>query len=149
MPAGSHPGIPADKNSPALTGAGGGAGFSLLEVLVATTIMGLVLVVLLQVLMSTLRCRQTAANQTEAVLAAEKVLQENCELNRLTEGTYSGATGRYRYLVRVIPQFSAGAPLDGKQVLCSLIQVTVSWQEWGKARTLTLATARTGPGKGF
>ena len=65
-------------------------GFSLLEVLVATTIMGLVLVVLLQVLTSALRAQEASWSHTQAVLVAEKVLQENCEINTLAEGTYQG-----------------------------------------------------------
>ena len=78
-------------------------GFSLLEVLVATTLMGLVLVVLLQVLTSALRAQEASWGHTQAVLVGEKVLQENCEINSLKEGTYQGRDGRYDYVVRVTP----------------------------------------------
>ncbi len=56
----------------------------------ATTIMGLVLVVLLQVLTSALRAQEASWGHTQAVLVAEKVLQENCEINTLAAGTYQG-----------------------------------------------------------
>ena len=121
----------------------GSEGFSLLEVLVATTIMGLVLVVLLQVLTSALRAQKTSWGYTQAVLMAEKVLQENCEINTLAEGTYQGRDGRYDYMVRVTPQYQIAEPWSDMRVLCSLIQVTLKWQEWGRRKTLELQTIRT------
>lgn len=118
-------------------------GFSLLEVLVATTLMGLVLVVLLQVLTSALRAQEASWGHTQAVLVAEKVLQENCEINTLAAGTYQGRHGRYDYLVRITPQYELADPFADKRVLCSLIQVTLTWQEWGRRKTLELQTIRT------
>jgi prepilin-type N-terminal cleavage/methylation domain-containing protein len=119
------------------------AGFSLLEVLVATAIMGMVLVVLLQVLTSALRAQEASWGHTQAVMMAEKVLQENCEVNTLAEGTYQGRDGRYDYVVRVTPQYELADPFADKRVLCSLIKVTLTWQEWGRQKTLELQTIRT------
>ena len=121
----------------------GSEGFSLLEVLVATTIMGLVLVVLLQVLTSALRAQKTSWGYTQAVLMAEKVLQENCEINTLAEGTYQGRDGRYDYVVRVIPQYQLSDPFANKQAPCSLIRVTQTWEEWGRPKCLELQTIGT------
>jgi prepilin-type N-terminal cleavage/methylation domain-containing protein len=121
----------------------GSEGFSLLEVLVATTIMGLVLVVLMQVLSTALRAQKASWGHTQAVMVAEKVLQENCEINTLAEGTYQGRDGRYAYVVRVTPQYELAAPFADKKILCSLIQVTLTWQEWGRPKTLELQTVRT------
>lgn len=118
-------------------------GFSLLEVLVATTIMGLVLVVLLQVLTSALRAQEASWSHTQAVLVAEKVLQETCEINTLKAGTYQGRDGRYDYMVRVTPQYELANPFANKRVICSLIQVTLTWQEWGRRKILELQTIRT------
>jgi general secretion pathway protein I len=122
-------------------------GFSLLEVLVATAIMGLVLVVLLQVLTSALRAQNASWNHTQALLTAEKVLQENCEINSLAAGTYQGRDGRYDYVVRVTPQYELDNPSATKRFLCSLIQVTVTWLERGRRKTLELQTVRTGAQK--
>ena len=121
----------------------GSEGFSLLEVLVATAIMGMVLVVLLQVLTSALRAQKASWGHTQAVLMAEKVLQENCEINTLAAGTYQGHDGRYDYVVRVTPQYQLIEPFPNLRVLCSLIQVTLTWQEWGRHKTLELQTIRT------
>jgi prepilin-type N-terminal cleavage/methylation domain-containing protein len=118
-------------------------GFSLLEVLVATAIMGMVLVVLLQVLTSALRAQGASWGHTQAVLMAEKILQENCEINTLAKGTTQGRDGRYDYVVKVTPQYELADPFADKRVLCSLIQVTLTWQEWGRRKTMELQTIRT------
>ena len=121
----------------------GAAGFSLLEVLVATTIMGMVLVVLLEVLTSALRAQEASWGQTQAVLVAEKILAENCEINTLARGTSQGRDGRYDYVVKVTPQYELADPFADKRILCSLIQVTLTWQEWRRNKTLELQTIRT------
>jgi prepilin-type N-terminal cleavage/methylation domain-containing protein len=133
---------------PPATRSRGAEGFSLLEVLVATTIMGLVLVVLLQVLTSALRAQEASWGNTQAVLVAEKVLQENCEINTLAAGTYQGRDGRYDYVVRIIPQYELSDPVTGQRILCSLLQVTITWREWGRTKTLEIQTVRTASQKG-
>jgi hypothetical protein len=110
---------------------------------VATVIMGMVLVVLLQVLTSALRAQGASWGHTQAVLVAEKILQENCEINSLARGTTQGRDGRYDYVVQVTPQYELADPFADKRILCSLIQVTVTWQEWGRNKTLELQTIRT------
>jgi hypothetical protein len=105
--------------------------------------MGLVMVVLLQVLTSAMRAQETSWGHTQAVLVGEKILQENCEVNTLAEGTYQGRDGRYDYMVRVIPQYVLATPIPDKRVLCSLIRVTLTWQEWGRRKSLELQTVRT------
>ena len=121
----------------------GSEGFSLLEVLVATALMGLVLVVLLQVLTSALRAQEASWSHTQALLTAEKVLQENCEINTLEAATYQGRDGRFDYVVRVTPQYELANPFSDKRVLCSLIQVTVTWRVRGQRKILELQTVRT------
>lgn len=118
-------------------------GFSLLEVLVATTLMGVLLVVLLQVLTSALRAQETSLDHIQALLVAEKVLQENCEAQALAAATYQGRDGKFNYLVQVSPQFEVSNPHINQLVRCSLIQVTVSWRQRDQAKSLALQTIRT------
>jgi prepilin-type N-terminal cleavage/methylation domain-containing protein len=127
----------------------GAQGFSLLEVLVATALMGLVLVVLLQVLTSALRAQEASLNYTQALLTAEKVLQENCEINTLEAGTYQGRDGQFDYVVRVIPQYELANSSSNQRVLCSLIQVTLTWRLRGQRKVLDLQTVRTVAQKGL
>jgi prepilin-type N-terminal cleavage/methylation domain-containing protein len=117
-------------------------GFSLLEVLVATTLMGIMLVVLLQVLTTALRAQETSLNQIQALLVAEKVLQESCNAPSLNAATYQGRDQGFSYLIRVTPQYDLSNPLISQVVMCSLIQVTVSWSERGTPRSVSLQTAR-------
>lgn len=126
----------------------GADGFTLLEVLVATMLMGLVLVVLLQVLTSSLRSQEASFRRTQAVLVADKILGENCQINTLREGTYQGREAQYDYVVRVSPQEEWVSGLSNRRILCSLIQVTLAWQERGARKTLELQTLRTGSQKG-
>ncbi len=118
-------------------------GFSLLEVLVATTLMGLVLVAMLQLLTGTLRAQAGAWGNTRALLVADKVLQENCQISSLAGGTYQGKDGPYSYRVRITPQYQVEMPFSFQVMLCSLVEVTVTWQEWGQSKSITLRTART------
>jgi prepilin-type N-terminal cleavage/methylation domain-containing protein len=121
----------------------GAEGFSLLEVLVASALMGLVLVVLLQVLTSAIRAQEASWGHTQALLVAEKILQENCQINTLTGGTYQGQDGRYDYVVHITPQYELGGTLADRRIICSMVQVTVAWQERGQRKTLELETLRT------
>jgi prepilin-type N-terminal cleavage/methylation domain-containing protein len=118
-------------------------GFSLLEVLVATIIMGLVMVVILQVLSATLRAQESSLSHTRAVMVAEKVLEEYCGLNKPGAGTFDGQEGRYAYRVRLSPQFEVVPPNQGVRATCLLIEVTVSWVERGRTKSLELLTMRT------
>ena len=119
------------------------SGFSLLEVLVATTLMGLVLVVLLQVLTTALSAQEASRGHIRAIMAAEKVLQEYSGEKKLAAGSFQGREGHYAYLARVTPRFEISDPNMEKRVRCFLIQVTVSWQERGKTKSLDLQTIRT------
>jgi hypothetical protein len=110
---------------------------------VATTIMALVMVVLLQVLTSALRAQGASWSHTQAVLVAEKILQENCEIHSLERETSQGRDGRFDYVVKVTPQYELGDAFAAKRILCSLIQVTVTWQEWGRHKSMELQTVRT------
>jgi prepilin-type N-terminal cleavage/methylation domain-containing protein len=121
----------------------GTEGFTLLEVLVATALMGVVLVVLLQVLTSAIRAQEAAQGHMRALLVAEKVLQENCGASSLAASTHQGRVGGFNYLVRVTPQYELSNPQKKQLIMCSLIQVTVSWQERGQTKSLALETIRT------
>jgi prepilin-type N-terminal cleavage/methylation domain-containing protein len=118
-------------------------GFGLLEVLVATALMGLVLVVLLQVLTGAIRAQETTIEHARALQVADRVLQEACSSMNLSSNQYQGQDGTYRYLVRVTPQYEVTLPAALDRTLkCSLIQVTVSWQERGREYSLFLETIR-------
>ena len=118
-------------------------GFGLMEVLVATAVMGLVLVVLLQVLTGALRAQEAAMGHARALQVAEMALQQSCNAMNLAKGQYQGEDEPYSYLVRVTPQYEMSDMTLDRRVKCSLIQVTVSWRERGGERHVELETIRT------
>ena len=118
------------------------AGFSLLEVLVAATLMGMMLVVILEVLTSALRAQEASQSNTQAVLAAEKVMAEYSEMD-VSKGVYQGREGRFDFQVRLTPQLQVPYPMQNRKLVCSSLQVVVSWKEQGKTKTLELQTLRT------
>jgi Tfp pilus assembly protein PilV len=118
------------------------AGFSLLEVLVATTLMSLVLFVIIQVLASALRAQEASRSNTQAVLAAQKILEEFSD-KELAQGVFQGKEGRFAYRVTLEPQFQVPITGQDRQLVCSSLKVTVSWEERGKTKSLELLTLRT------
>jgi hypothetical protein len=110
---------------------------------VATTLMGLVLVVLLQVLTGAMRAQEMTLEHARALQVAERALQESCTAMKLGAAQYQGEAGPYNYLVKVTPQYEMADQTLDRLVKCSLIQVTVSWQERGSNRSVSLETIRT------
>ncbi len=76
------------------------------------------------------------------VRALLRLLQEYIE-KELTKGVYQGREGRFAYQVRLEPQFQVSYAGQKNQLVCSLIQVTVSWEEQGRVKSLELQTLRT------
>lgn len=117
-------------------------GFTLLEVMVAATLMGLVLVIILQVLTSTLQAQEASRSNTQAVLTAQMIL-ENFSNKGAAEGVFQGKEGRFAYQVNLTPQFQVPYPRQNKRLVCSSLQVTVTWEERGRTKTLEFLTLRT------
>ncbi|MCL4501186.1 MAG: hypothetical protein M1438_04940 [Deltaproteobacteria bacterium] len=112
--------------------------------MVATTIMGLVLVVLLQVLTGAITAQETSLEHARALQVADRVLQDSCNAMDLSARQYSGQDGPYSYWVKITPQYEVTTPANlSLLVRCALIQVTLSWQERGRSRSVSLETIRT------
>ena len=125
----------------------GSAGFGLLEVLVATALVGLLLVVLLQILTSVFRTEEGIWKNSRALILAEKVLQENCELPTLTASVFQGREEDFDYQVKITPQYEVSSPAGELHLNCSLIQVAVTWRGWQQQKMLVLETVRTAPAR--
>ncbi len=119
------------------------AGFSLLEVLIATIIAGLTLIALLQLLLVGFKAKTNARHRTTASLLAERILQEYSNNIQLAGGQYQGQWEGYHYQVQIDPQYEIPTVGDKTKVVCYLIQVTIAWLEKGKTKSLDLATIRT------
>jgi Tfp pilus assembly protein PilV len=121
---------------------GAASGFSLLEVLIATTITGLMLIALMQLLLVGFKAKTNARLRTGASILGEKILQEFSNENKLAGGQYQGQWEGYRYQVQIEPQYEI-SPAERTRVVCYLIQVTIAWLEKGKTKYIELETIRT------
>jgi prepilin-type N-terminal cleavage/methylation domain-containing protein len=117
-------------------------GFTLLEVLVAVTILGLALVTLMQLTSHGLRLLRHADDYQQATLVADRVARA---VDVVREGVASGRDGAFLWerrvaLVEVPEQLTPGA---GPKPRLYSLSIAV---RWGGSRSLELATLRAVPG---
>jgi general secretion pathway protein I len=116
-------------------------GFSLLELLVAFTILATVITVLLQVFAGGLRNLKVGDEYTSAVAVAEARLAELGRVSPIVAGAAEGRQGEYLWQLDVRPWDELVSPVTGDPVLFD-VRVTVRWQEAARERRITLATLR-------
>jgi general secretion pathway protein I len=121
----------------------GEAGFSLLEVLIATTIISLTMIALLQLLLVGFKAKIAARQRTAAIILAEKILQEFVSHDKLTERKYQGELEGYQYQAQIEPQYEISTTAADTKGVCYFIQVTVYWLEKGTTKSINLQTMRT------
>jgi general secretion pathway protein I len=116
-------------------------GFSLLEVLVAFTILAMLLGVLFQVFSGGLRAARAGDSYTRATVIAQSRLAAVGVEFPLEEGTSSGtADGTFHWRVIVRPYVDGELPA-GRGVPRPLrVDVEVFWEEGGGARSLALTS---------
>ena len=113
-------------------------GFTLLEVLVALTILAVAIVAFMQLSSQGLRLLHLADDYQQAVVVADRVARA---AEVVEEGVEAGQEGRFQWerrvsLVRVPDELSPGA---GPQLRLYALSVAV---RWGRARSLELASLR-------
>jgi len=129
------------------------SGFSLLEVLVAFTLMALIVVVLMRVFSGGLQGISLAEDYARASSIAESMLARVGADVEVKEGNTTGeVAGRYRWTIAVVPQRDeqAAAQQAGQiqqmlPVMLHRVDVTVLWEEYGRERRIQLSTLRLGP----
>jgi prepilin-type N-terminal cleavage/methylation domain-containing protein len=114
-------------------------GFTLLEVLVALTILGLAIVTLMQLSSQGLRLLHLADDYQRAVLVADRIVRTS---DALQEGVDTGRAGPFEWerrvgLVAVPEELTPGS---GPRPRLFTLSVVV---RWGSNRTLELASLRT------
>ena len=114
-------------------------GFTLLEVLVALTILGLAIVTLMQLSSQGLRLIHLSEDYQQAVLVADRVARST---DVLQEGVDAGQEGRFQWERRVtlVPVPEELTPGAGPQLHLYALSVAV---RWGRNRALELASLRT------
>lgn len=118
------------------------AGFTLLEVLVAFTIMALTLGGLMQIFSTGLRGTAQAREHAQAAFVAQSLL-DTADVNRLLKsGRQVGATGPYVWQVEAVPLREPAADEDeatgdALQTRPVIVRVAVHWGTDNPAVTLT------------
>jgi len=117
-------------------------GFTLLEVLVALTILGLAIVTLMQLSSQGLRLLRLSEDYQQAVLVADRVARS---IDVPQEGVDVGQEGPFRWERRValVPVPEELTPGAGPKPRLYALSVAV---RWGNSRTLELASLRAVPG---
>jgi prepilin-type N-terminal cleavage/methylation domain-containing protein len=119
------------------------AGFTLLEVLVALTILGLAVVTLIQLSSRSLLLVKTSADYQEAAQLADRIATEK---QPSEEGVDSGQEGRFQWerqvsLVPVPDELQPKETVPDQEPL-KLFAVTIAVR-WGQNQVFQLATLRT------
>lgn len=128
---------------------GDGKGFTLLEVLVALSVLAMCYGALLQVIGGATRQAARAAEYREALLVAESRLDVAAWQGSATPASGT-SRGKYAWQVRVEPAVGAGAAGTPALYAPELVTVTVSWGEReAQRRALEISTIRLGgrPGR--
>jgi type II secretion system protein I len=130
---------PSPRPSPSRGGRGGARGFTLLEVLVALTILAIAIVGYMQLSSQGLRLLHLADDYQQAVVVADRVARA---AEVVEEGAEAGQEGRFQWERRVslVPVPEELAPGAGPQLRLYVLSVAV---RWGPGRTLELASLRT------
>ncbi len=122
----------------------GRGGFTLLEVMIALTILGLGVVTLLQIFSMGLRLGARSAEHTTAVTSGARVMDELLARKKLVEGSQSGTLGtdgRWNAQVQAVRDSQTELALSSPWALKELsLEVTVV--EAGRERRVDLKTLR-------
>ncbi len=119
------------------------AGFTLIEVLVALTILAVAVVTLIQLSSQSLRLVKTSGDYQQAVLLADRIATETRPSD---EAVDTGQEGPYQWerrisLVPVPDELQPKATIPGREP-AKLFAVTIDVR-WGQNQLLELATLRT------
>lgn len=131
----------------------GQRGFTLLEVLIATSIMAIGIVGALELFSGSLRLAGNAGQQSHAVVLARSLIDEELWRDVLEENQRAGTEGPYSWIVATHPVDRELVSRDEQddefheatgELGLWLIQAEVGWESAGGAKRIRLETARIG-----
>jgi len=117
------------------------SGFTLIEVLVAVSIMGIAIAVILQLFSANLRNISDSGDYVAAAIRAEIKMREIIDNNSLTEKSYSEITNDgYRMDVSITDTLKERT--ENLQVRLLEIALTVRWIKGTKDKSMTLRSMK-------
>jgi general secretion pathway protein I len=121
-------------------------GFSLLEVLVAFTILAMLLGALFQVFSAGLQAARSGDQYTRATVIAQSRLAALGVEQPLREGVSSGSDhSPYHWRITVSPYHDDQMPVEDPVLQPMTVLVEVFWEEGGGARSVSLRSILLGP----
>lgn len=116
-------------------------GFTLLEVLVATALLGIAVTIVLQLFSANLRAISVSGDYVSAAVKAEAKMREVLDDNNLTEKSFVETTdGGYRIDISVTDVLKERT--ENLQAKLFEIDLTIHWTKGTKERSLTLRTLK-------
>jgi prepilin-type N-terminal cleavage/methylation domain-containing protein len=116
-----------------------GAGFTLLEVIVAIAILGIAISVVLQLFSANLRAISISGDYVAAATRAEVKMREILSDDKLSEKSFSEATQEgYRIDVSIIDVLKERT--ENLQVKLLEVDLTIHWMQGTKQKSMSLRT---------
>ena len=116
-------------------------GFTLLEVLVAMTLLSISLVAIFELFSANLRGIAKSDDYSHAVIMAESKMREIIDDETLAERTWTESTDD-GYRINAVVSSTEGERTEDLQIELLEINLTVSWIKDSKERTLNLKTLK-------
>jgi prepilin-type N-terminal cleavage/methylation domain-containing protein len=116
-------------------------GFTLLEVLVATSILGIAVAVVLQLFSANLRALSLSGGYVSAAMRAEAKMREILNDDELSE-KISTETTEDGYRIEISVTETLKERTENLQVKLLAIDLTIQWMQGAKERSFTLRTAK-------
>ena len=118
------------------------SGFTLLEVLVALSLLGIAVISVMQLFSANLKSISVSEDYVSGALAAQSKMREVLSEEELSERSWNGITDNgYRFDVSILK--SLPERVEELQVRMVEITVTVYWSQGTKERSMTLRTQKT------
>ena len=118
------------------------AGFTLLEVLVATALLGIAVAVILQLFSSNLRALSVSEDFVHASIKAEAKMREVLDNDKPSETSFSETTDD-GYRMDVLIKDTLKERTENIDIKLFQIDVTVRWIKGSKERSFTLRSLKT------
>jgi len=117
------------------------AGFTLLEVLVATALLGIAVAIILQLFSSNLRALSVSEDFVQASIKAEAKMREVLDNDKPSETSFSETTND-GYRMDVLIKDSLKERTENIEMQLFQIDVTVHWTKGAKERSFTLRSLK-------
>jgi prepilin-type N-terminal cleavage/methylation domain-containing protein len=117
------------------------AGFTLLEILVAMSLIGIVLVVVMQLFSANLRSLSVSESHVNAAVHAEAIMRNILEDEEFPNTTLSGTTeDGYRYDATIAKGYEER--IQALNIDLYQVRVTIYWSDGARQRSISLETLK-------